>query len=965
MARGLKSPRQSSHTARERAPGGADYEAQRLFKVIQKQLSESGLTVDRIRLDSSITRDLGIDSLGRVELISRVERVFDVALPERVYANAETPRDLLQAIHSASGIKPAVRPEISAIEMGEAESAPGNAGTLVDVLLWHVNHHPDRPHIHIYNHEPQIQAITYKQLAANAADVAAGLQNLGVEPGEPVSIMLPTSDSYFYSFYGVLFAGGIPVPLYPPANPAQLEDHMRRHVAILQNSLANVLITVPEAEKIAYLLKSQVESLKHVVTVKDLLNHGHKYTQTQAGPESTAFIQYTSGSTGTPKGVVLTHQNLLANLRAMGKTVQAGPQDVFVSWLPLYHDMGLIGAWLGSVYFAYLLVVMSPLNFLRRPERWLRAIHQYKGTMSASPNFGYELCIRKLTEEHLEGLDLSSLRAAFNGAEAVSPDTVERFYEKFKYYGLKREALMPVYGLAENSLGLTFPPLGRGPRIDRVQREAFMQRGEAIQAEKKDQSALRFISCGRPLANHEIRIVDNANRELPERREGRLQFYGPSATSGYFRNPSDTKRLFQDQWLDSGDMAYIDDGELFITGRVKDIIIRAGRNIYPHEIEEAVGDIEGIRAGRVTAFGSISRDTGTERLVIVAESYETDEKTQRRLRAKVNSVVNGLAGTPPDDVVIAPPNTILKTSSGKLRRAASREIYEKGRVGKRRKPVWWQIMHFMVKGIAVQLHKTGIQAANLLFGFFGRSLFWILAPLTWIAVVLSPAAHWRWWVMRHAVGTLAKLTGTKIRVYNRKNLLPENQTCIYVANHASYLDALAIIYAIGRQVSFVAKAELGRQRLSKTFLNRISAAYVERFDVEKGVKDTDILLQHAQQGESLFFFPEGTFTRKPGLLPFRMGAFITAARAGLPVVPVTIRGTRSILRAGRWLPNRGNVQVYISKPIQTRQLAGSVPGGDAWDVAKVLRQRCREEILRHTGEPDLSAASTRFDKKPR
>src|SRR3989442_11904506 len=284
--------------------------------------------------------------------------------------------------------------------------------------------------------------------------------------------MLPTSGEYFFSFAGTLLAGGTPVPIYPPARAVQIEEHLRRHVGILTNALATALITVPRALVLATLLKSQVPSLRMVCTVEELSSSTVSPERVTAHANDIALLQYTSGSTSSPKGVVLTHANLLANLRAMGQVLQVSSEDVFVSWLPLYHDMGLIGAWLGSLYYAYPLVVRSPLTFLARPERWLWALHRHRGTLSGGPNFGYELCLRKLDEAALDGLDLSSWRFAFNGAEPVSATTMQDFQQRFARYGLRPQALAPVYGLAETSLGLTFPPQGRGLPVDRIDRGA-------------------------------------------------------------------------------------------------------------------------------------------------------------------------------------------------------------------------------------------------------------------------------------------------------------------------------------------------------------------------------------------------------------------------------------------------------------------------------------------------------------
>ena len=240
------------------------------------------------------------------------------------------------------------------------------------------------------------------------------------------------------------------------------------------------------------------------------------------------------------------------------------------------------------------LVVMAPQVFLTRPSRWLRAIQANRGTISGGPNFAYELCLAKITDAELEGLDLSSWRFAFTGAEPVSPATIERFAARFGPYGLRRDALAPVYGLAESSVGLAFPPPGRGPLIDRVNRDNFARSGRADRARPGEPDPLRFVACGQPLPGHEIRIVDATGRELGDRREGRIEFRRPSATAGYFRNADATRSLFHDDWLDTDDLGYVADADLYVTGRVKDVIIRAGRNLHPDELEEAVGNLAGV-----------------------------------------------------------------------------------------------------------------------------------------------------------------------------------------------------------------------------------------------------------------------------------------------------------------------------------------------------------------------------------
>ncbi|HUX89746.1 MAG TPA: AMP-binding protein [Gallionellaceae bacterium] len=911
----------------------------------------SGRRGSTITLDSSLVRDLGFDSLARVELLLRIGHTFSANLPEQVLASAETPRDLLRAVLAASTVpQPAIVKQIREAIPEQISATPEHAATLLEMLDWHVQAHPGRTHITLCG-EAAEEEISYQALYTGAASVASGLQQQDLQPGQTVAIMLPTSREYFYSFYGVLLAGGVPVPIYPPARLAQIEDHLRRHAGILANAQTAILITFAEALPLARLLKSQLAGLRTVTTVSELESFRENLVRPVLKAQDVALLQYTSGSTGNPKGVVLTHANLLANIRAMGQAVEADSTDVFVSWLPLYHDMGLIGAWLGSLYFAMRLVVMSPLTFLLRPERWLWAIHSHGGTLSAGPNFAYELCVRKIEDSALEGLDLHSWRLAFNGAEPVSPDTVLRFGERFARYGLRREAIAPVYGLAECAVGLAFPPPGRGPVIDRIRREGFVRSGRAIPAAQDEHDALRFVACGQSLPGHQIRIVDAAGSEVGEREEGQLEFCGPSATSGYFRNPEQTRRLFhatvqgdKGEWLESGDLAYMAGGDIYITSRIKDVIIRAGRNIYPYELEEAVGDIPGIRKGCVAVFASTDPIAATERLVVLAETRETRGDVLLSLHDQINSRAVALLGEPPDDIVLAPPHTVLKTSSGKIRRAASRELYEQGMLGTQQRAVWWQFVRLSWAGVLPQLRRSGRAATGILYGGYAWGLFLILAPLTWLMVCMLPRPVWAWSASRVMARIFVRLSGTPFVVHGLDKL-PHDTPCVLVANHASYLDGILLLAALPRQFCFVAKRELKENLVTRLYLQRIGAEFVERFGFEQSVADVKRLLHILRGGQSLAFFPEGTFYRMPGLLPFRMGAFVMAAQAGVPVVPIVIRGSRSILRSDQWLPRRGAISINISGPI--------TPQGDDWPAAIKLRDAARAEILHLCGEPEL------------
>jgi 1-acyl-sn-glycerol-3-phosphate acyltransferase len=534
-----------------------------------------------------------------------------------------------------------------------------------------------------------------------------------------------------------------------------------------------------------------------------------------------------------------------------------------------------------------------------------------------------------------------------NGAEPVSPDTLERFLARFGRYGLERGALAPVYGLAESTVGLLCPPMGRGPLIDCIRREHFMAHREALPASDNDPNPLRFVACGRPLPGHEVRVVDDAGVEVGERVEGRLEFKGPSATSGYYRNSEESERLFDDGWLDTGDRAYMAEGDVYVTGRVKDIIIRGGRNIYPHELEEAVGMLPGVRKGCVAAFGSRDPRTGTERLIVLAETRLTEAQERKSLRETIYRTTIDILGEPPDEVVLAPPHTVLKTSSGKIRRAASRELYEAGLIGSRAPAVWRSLIGLGGRYILVWVRRRTARAGSMLYRAYVWTLFWLFAPVVWCTTALMPRPRWAWAVGRTAARLFLKLSGCPLVVRGAENL-PRNGASVLVANHASYIDGLVLMAAVPSHFGFVAKRELGERFVSRIFLRRLGAEFVERFDARQSVEDANRLAVAASRGKSLAFFPEGTFTDLPGLLPFHLGAFVVAARARVPILPVAIRGSRTLLRGNRWIPKRGVVVVTVGEPIVPCE-----ENVDTFAAATELRDAARKIIARACGETDL------------
>ncbi|MBI2754775.1 MAG: AMP-binding protein [Betaproteobacteria bacterium] len=908
-----------------------------------------------VALDSSLERDLGLDSLARVELVLRLEREFSTSLPEQALASAETPRDLLRFLLGAAGHAPqAADHSVASLVQSEGVRPPDQAQTLTEALEYHVERQPDRLTVHLYEEGKEFP-LTYRALWEGALGYAARLADAGLQPGQTVAIMLPTCREYLYCFYGALLAGGIPVPLYPPVRLATIEDHMTRHVGILQSAGTAMMVTIPEAKPLAYLLRAQVEPLRAVLVPADLENGGTGFVPVRGKSGHIGFLQYTSGSTGNPKGVVLTHANLIANVRSMGRAARTSSADVFVSWLPLYHDMGLIGGCFATMFLGFPVVLMSPLAFLSRPSQWLWAIHRHRGTISGGPNFSYELCLRRSAEQELEGIDLSSWRFAFNGAEPVSPDTIAAFEERFAKHGLRKNVISPVYGLAECSVGLAFTPPGEPWRVDRLDREAFSRTGEAAPARPDDPSPLNVVGCGTVIPDHDLRVVDAAGIELPDRHEGHLQFRGPSATSGYYRNPDATKGLFDGEWLNTGDRAYLSEGMLYLTGREKDIIIRGGRNISPYELEEAVGDVPGIRRGCVAVFGSADRASGTERVIVLAETREADVSRHAELKQKVNELAVSLVGAPADDIVLAPPHTVPKTSSGKIRRVAAREYYERGPSAVRVQAVWWQFVRLAAAGVLPQLRRALRAAGGMAFAARGWIVFLPLFVIAFFSAWLAPPRI-AWRIGHPAARLFFRLAGIPLIGRGLENL-PRSGPIVLAANHTSFLDAVALLALLRwRDWAFVAKREFLGNFLMRTLLAGFGSRFVERFDVSQSAEHAAELADLAKQGVSLIVFAEGKLTRFTGLAPFRTGAFQVAAQAGVPVVPVALRGPRSVLRDGTWYPRRAPVAVTFGAPIE--------PEGTDWSAAVRLRDRVRAEILKHCGEPDLTPAEVRKEEQP-
>ena len=941
----------------------------------------------RVDLDTDLYRDLGLDSLARMELLARLERAAGASLPDQALAEANTPRELLRAFESvrAAAPEPVSGPggdpprgrngKADRAGAARADAEPGpDAGptqveTLIDALAWHAREHPDREHVRLVDGSEAETVLGYGALLEGARRVAAGLVRGRLTPGRAVAIMLPTGFDYLECFLGIQLAGGVPLPIYPPARLAQLEDHLRRHERILDNAGAEWLVTFDVARRVSRLLAARSDGGCRVATVGEVAQAGASGPEPELvlpGPDDIAFLQYTSGSTGQPKGVVLTHRNVLASLASMAEALSVTPRDVFVSWLPLYHDLGLIAAWLGSLVYGFPLVLMSPLTFLARPARWLRAIHRHRGTLSGGPNFGFDLCTRRIEDDEIEGLDLSSWRMAFNGAEPVLVDTLNAFTARFAPAGLDPRALAPVYGLAEATLGVAFTPVGRGPLVERVSRDALERERRAEPAGRNDETALQCVSSGVPIPGFEVRTVDDGGRETPERVEGRLQFRGPSTTSGYYRDRAATAELFDGDWVESGDLAYVAGGEVYITGRVKDVVIRAGRNLYPYEFEQAAGDLAGVRRGCVALFSAHApagtAAAGTERLVAVAETRETDSGRQAEMRAALEALAEERLGQPADEVVLAPPHTVLKTSSGKIRRRAMAGLYESGElVSPRaaRRPLWLRLARLAAGGAGPALRRAARRIGEITYAGWVWGVLALVGSIP--ALAASAARRPRFgFACARAVGRIVfRLAGVRLTVEGAEHFVRDGAFVI-ASNHTSYLDGLVLAAALPRPVRFVAKAELRDHLLARWFLDGIGTLYVDRFDVARSVAHAGGLSEVLRAGEGILVFAEGTLHRMPGLLPFQTGGFMAAVKAQAPAVPVVLRGTRSLMRNGTWFPRRVPIHVRIGPP-STAPAPGLPPAVGAhapersdWSRAIELRDTVRAWMLAHCGEPDLA-----------
>jgi len=519
--------------------------------------------------------------------------------------------------------------------------------------------------LRILDRKERSRWLPWSEIHDRARSAAGRILARGVDPGERVALVYPTCAGFFDAFFGTLLAGAVPVPLYPPIRLGRLDEYHERTAAMLRAADAHLVLA---EKRVRRLLGPAIEAAQPRFGCRTLEELPRAQpTSMSVGVGNLALVQFSSGTTVDPKPVALSHRAVVAQtLRLNGFWPDSGGvAHSGASWLPLYHDMGLIGCVFPALERRATLTLIPPELFVARPAAWLRTISRYRATVSPAPNFAYGLCVDRIRDDELDGVDLSSWRVALNGAEPVAAEVLRRFQRRFAAWGFRPEALTPVYGLSEASLAVTFSPLNRPFASRRFNRDVLAERLEAVD----DPTGVEIVSVGRPLPDFALRVVDRERFDLPERRVGRVLVRGPSLMEGYLGHRRATARALRDGWLDTGDLGFVADGNLFLTGRAKDVLILRGRNHSPVEVEHAVDTVEGVRTGCAAAVSFMPEDGERELLLVMVEARRgVPEREYLQVAEKVSQAVLAATGLDPDCVEVLEPGALPRTSSGKIRR---------------------------------------------------------------------------------------------------------------------------------------------------------------------------------------------------------------------------------------------------------------------------------------------------------
>lgn len=539
-------------------------------------------------------------------------------------------------------------------------------------------HSPEEVAVYLQLPGREDLTLTRDQLLYGASGYARTLEGEGIQPGEVTVLILQHGEDLIYSFWGAILHGAIPsiMPfLTEKLSPERYRADLSALIAVTKPA---AIVTYPEFEPEVRAALTEGDSVRSVIVTDRLLPQSELDFDSLQGfkrkPEDIVLLQHSSGTTGLQKGVALSHQAVFNQLRSYGRSLSLAERDVIVSWLPLYHDMGLIAGFLMPILSGIPLVIMSPFDWVRAPYKLLQSISKYRGTLTWLPNFAYNFCAQKIRDRHIEGVDLSFLRAVINCSEPVRWESHLSFYERFKAYGLKLEMLQTSYAMAENVFGVTQSQLGKLPVVEEIDREAFMV--ERVAKSPLDgRPSMKMMSSGPPLENVKVKVLDERGSEVPERVIGEIALYSDCMLTGYFNRPDLTEKAFRDGWYLTGDYGYVSKGEVFVSGRKKDMIIVGGKNIYPQDLESLTYEVPGVHAGRSVAFGMYDEAQGTEEVVIIAEGDSEDALEQQRVADAIRLHVTKNSAIALRHVKVVGPKWILKTSSGKTARSANKEKF--------------------------------------------------------------------------------------------------------------------------------------------------------------------------------------------------------------------------------------------------------------------------------------------------
>lgn len=548
--------------------------------------------------------------------------------------------------------------------------------TFSERLQSHLHQTPERVAVTLQFANLPDLPISYSQLLRGAQGFSASLKKEGIASGEVVLLILRHGEELIYSYFGAIIHGAIPSVMSFLTEKLSPERYRADLSTLISVTRPAAIVTYGEfVDEVREALKGE-DSVRAVIVAESVPAEKvniSSWSGLKRKPEDIALLQHSSGTTGLQKGVALSYQAVFNQLDAYSKVLGLNEKDVIVSWLPLYHDMGLIAGFLLPILYGIPLVLMSPFDWVRAPYRLMQSVSKYKGTLSWLPNFAYNFCAQKIRDRHLEGVDLSTWRAVINCSEPVRWESHLAFQEKFQAYGLPENALHSSYAMAENVFAVTQSTLGSKPRVEVIEREAFMM--ERVVRDANDKASVTVMSSGHALPNVQIKIVDEKGNELPERVIGEIALKSDCMLTGYYNRPDATEKAFVDGWYVTGDYGFISGGEIFVSGRKKDMIIVGGKNVYPQDLEVLSYEVPGVHAGRSVAFGLFDEEQGTEEVVIIAEADSDDESENQKIAELIRQHVTKNSAIALRHVKVVGPKWILKTSSGKTARSANKEKY--------------------------------------------------------------------------------------------------------------------------------------------------------------------------------------------------------------------------------------------------------------------------------------------------